>query len=46
MTTEQHIEVREVTAWQPNWTKNTPGEPGDSVFQLILTRAPRSACCA
>ena len=36
MTTEQHIKVRKVTAWQPNWTENAPGEPGNYVFQLIL----------
>ena len=36
MTTEQHIKVRKVTAWQPNWTENSPGEPGNYVFQLIL----------
>jgi hypothetical protein len=36
MTTEQHIKVRKVTAWQPNWAENAPGEPGNYVFQLIL----------
>jgi len=34
--TEQLIKVRKVTAWQPNWTENAPGEPGNYVFQLIL----------
>jgi hypothetical protein len=35
-TTEQVIKVRKVTGWQPNWTENGPGEPGNYVFQLIL----------
>jgi hypothetical protein len=34
--TEQVIKVRKVTGWQPNWTENAPGEPGNYVFQLIL----------
>jgi hypothetical protein len=33
---EQTIKVRKVTAWQPNFTENSPGEPGNYVFQLIL----------
>lgn len=35
-TTEQVIKVRKVTGWQPNWTENAAGEPGNYVFQLIL----------
>lgn len=34
--TEQVIKVRKVTGWQPNWTENGDGEPGNYVFQLIL----------
>ena len=34
--TEQQIQVREVTHFQPSWTESSPGQPGTYTFQLIL----------
>lgn len=34
--TEQQIQVRKVTHWQPSFTATAPGEPGIYTFQLVL----------
>jgi hypothetical protein len=34
--TEQQIQVRKVTHWQPSFTAKGPGEDGVYTFQLVL----------
>ncbi len=41
--TEQQIQVRKVTHWQPTFTAEAPGEPGVYTFQLILDHGAEEA---
>jgi len=41
--TEQQIQVRKVTHWQPTFTAAAPGEPGVYTFQLILDQGVEEA---